>query len=719
MASPYTDSSVDADVEKDEDNIEEEAPGLVGFIMQRFFEAEQGKQAFETRALQAYRDFRGIYDSSKKFRQSEKSRVFIKIAKTKTLAAYGQLVEVIFSGSKFPIGIKATNRPTGIAKYAHPPSPNQPQGGEDSIIPPDRDVGYTGDGDDSAGSRMVRVMGGLMEFGNKLLPGKAKNVGQPQISPSDIAAGNMEKDIHDQLNDTKASRELRMALFEGALYGTGIVKGPFTYNKILHRWDIEASNPENLESIERAYKPEVKKVPQLEHVSVWDSYPDPNAYNMDDAEYFIERHKLTKSQMRDMKNRPYFSTEALNRAIAKGPNYEKRGFEDSLRESTNQTFQTNRYECFEYWGVIDSDFLMEIGISEEFGLNVDDLTASDELQVNVWVCGTDVLRFVINPFEPERIPYHAFPYEVNPHDFWGVGVPENMADSTQIMNGHTRMAIDNLAISGNMVFDIDETALVPGQPFEIYPGKVFRRQSGATGQAIFGLKFPNTTQPNMEMFDRFRQMADEATGLPSYSHGQTGVQSTTRTASGMSMLMGAAALNIKTVIKNVDDYLLKPLGESYYYWNMQFNPKTDVVGDLEIKALGTESVMRKEVRSQRLIQFLQVVSNPMAAPFAKIHNIVGELATSMDLEKEDFANNTEEAMVFAQILGTANAIAGGPGSGGQQGANAQEQVPAPSPSGVTGAPPAPGEQGFSGSGEQGGLGSGEQGNLPQPPRPTP
>ena len=36
----------------------------------------------------------------------------------------------------------------------------------------------------------------------------------------------------------------------------------------------------------------------------------------------------------------------------------------------------------------------------------------------------------------------------------------------------------------------------------------------------------------------------------------------TRTASGMSMLLGAASLNIKTVIKNLDDFLLKPLGET-------------------------------------------------------------------------------------------------------------------------------------------------------------
>ena len=94
------------------------------------------------------------------------------------------------------------------------------------------------------------------------------------------------------------------------------------------------------------------------------------------------------------------------------------------------------------------------------------------------------------------------------------------------------------------------------------------------GQAIHGLKFPNTSTENMMMFDKFRQLADESTGIPSYSHGQTGVQSMTRTASGMSMLLSAANLNIKTVVKNLDDFLLKPLGEAYFQWNMQFMKET-------------------------------------------------------------------------------------------------------------------------------------------------
>ena len=175
------------------------------------------------------------------------------------------------------------------------------------------------------------------------------------------------------------------------------------------------------------------------------------------------------------------------------------------------------------------------------------------------------------------------------------------------------------------------------------------------GQSIYGLKFPNTAPENMMMFDRFRQLADEQTGIPSYSHGQTGVQSMTRTASGMSMLLGAASLNIKTVVKNLDDFLLKPLGESYFQWNMQFfEGALDVAGDLEVKATGTNSLMQKEVRSQRLTMFLQTAQSPAIAPFVKISKLVSELAYSLDLDPDEILNDPEEAAIMAQIIGMQN-----------------------------------------------------------------
>ena len=179
------------------------------------------------------------------------------------------------------------------------------------------------------------------------------------------------------------------------------------------------------------------------------------------------------------------------------------------------------------------------------------------------------------------------------------------------------------------------------------------------------------------MFDKFRQLADESTGIPSYSHGQTGVQSMTRTASGMSMLLSAANLNIKTVVKNLDDFLLKPLGEAYFQWNMQFyQGDLAVEGDLEIKATGTSSLMQKEVRSQRLTMFLQSVQNPAIAPFVKIPELVKELAYTLDLDPESIINDPNEAEIYAKIIGLQNARQQqGPATGGANSPESPMEVP--------------------------------------------
>ena len=192
---------------------------------------------------------------------------------------------------------------------------------------------------------------------------------------------------------------------------------------------------------------------------------------------------------------------------------------------------------------------------------------------------------------------------------------------------------------------------------DIFPGKIFRRQSGVTGTAIKGLKFPNTAGENLQMYQISRQLADEETGLPSIMHGQTGVSGTGRTASGLSMLLGGASLSVKTVIKNIDDYLLKPIGEAYFQWNMQFNEKSpEIVGDLEIKPSGSTGVMQKEIRSQRLTALLQTVANPMLAPFIKLPNLIKELAIAQDIDPDKMVNDVNEAQIYAQMLqGLANA----------------------------------------------------------------
>ena len=665
----------DSNPSMDEAKEEEAISNLVAKINSRFQQCETTREDDEDRWLQAFHNYRGRYFKNVAFRDHEKSRVFVKVTKTKVLAAYGQLIDVLFGANKFPLTIQETRVPEGIDEYAHLNPLKEQMGmnqneqptpgiegnmdytpGEPMMQESNGGLGFPGDGNDLAPGTTFNDLnndanlGGLEEEYAEadLTSGPAPSPEMPQIKPAQIAARRLEKLILDQIEESNGSVELRSAIFEACLLGTGIIKGPFTYNKTLHKYSDTGNG--------REYTPETVKVPKMEFVSIWDFYPDPNARNMEEAEFVIQRHRLNRNQVLDLANRPFFNKQAIMDCVRMGAKYNKKSWETDidLEKSQYPDIESNRFEVLEYWGTIDAMSAREEGL--ELDESIDDM---EEVQVNVWMIRDKVIRIVQNPFKPFRTPYQSFVYEKNPYTFFGIGVPENMDDAQQIMNGHARMAIDNLALAGNLIFDVDESALASNQTMEVFPGKIFKRQAGSPGQSIYGLKFPNTAVENMQMFDKFRQLADESTGLPSYSHGQTGVQSMTRTASGMSMLMGAASLNIKTVIKNIDDQLIKPLGEALFQWNMQFyEGDLPIHGDLEIKATGSSSLMKKEVRSQRLTMFLQTVQNPAIAPFVRMSEVIKELAHSLDLDPAEILNTKDEAEIYAKIIGQQNANKG-------------------------------------------------------------
>ena len=665
--------------------------GLVSYINERYTRSEESRRKDETRWLRAYRNYRGLYGPDVQFTETEKSRVFIKVTKTKTLAAYGQITDVLFSNNKFPLSVDPTVLPDGVVDSVSSdpkgtPSPKTgpteiPYGEEGSAnIPKDFDL-------DKLEELLGSMKDDLKDLPN-LKEGPGATPTSMTFSPAMVAAKKMEKKIHDQLDETGASKHLRSTAFEMALFGTGVMKGPFATNKEYANWGEDGT-----------YSPLIKTVPEAAHVSLWNFYWDPDANNTDECQYVIERHKMSKTKLRALKQRPYFRGNVIDQLIDEGETYTKKYWEDDLRDYA-PNFGVERFEVLEYWGNVDIELLQENDI-----IIPDDMLNAGELQANIWYCNGKILRLVLNPFKPAKIPYYAVPYELNPYSLAGVGVAENMDDTQTLMNGFMRMAVDNGVLSGNLVFEIDETNLVPGQDLSVYPGKVFRRQGGAPGQALFGTKFPNVAAENMQLFDKARQLADESTGMPSFSHGQTGVSGVGRTASGISMLMNAASGSIKTVIKNLDDYLLGPLGQAFFNFNMQFDFDKEIKGDLEVTAKGTESLMANEVRSQRLMQFLQIASSPALMPFAKFPYIIREIAKSMDLDPEKVTNNMDEAMRQAVLLQQTQP-APAPAAGGQppQGVAGPPGVADMTGGGGgnigVGAPPSPEMQGFSGNEQQ-------------------
>ena len=685
-----------ASLEETKDPVQEnmELNPVVAWVKGRFQRNKDKRQPDEQRWLDAYRNFRGIYDGSVVFSDEEQSKVFIKITKTKVLAAVAQMGDVLFAGNKFPIGIEPTpdplsDKPDKINIEFSPAGQMQgqsPQSGPQqtpTIARPELVANL--------------LPQGAEQFEDKLQEGPGLTPSSVTWEPIKIAAKKMETKIHDQLEESDASKYLRYMAFEMALFGTGIMKGPSAIQKEYPSWEPEMDE-ENNPTGNSNYNPKFKTIPKINSVSIWNFYPDADAHNMNECDGVIERHKMSEYDVRMLKKRPFFRKDSIDEAIRRGYNYQPEYWESIIEDNFTSTV-IERYEVLEYWGNISRD------IAEENGLDIpSDFDAMDDFQVNIWICNDQILRLVLNPYTPNIIPYYATPYEVNPYSFFGVGVAENMNDTQELMNGFMRMAVDNAALSGNIIIEVDETNLVPGQDMKVYPGKIFRRQGGAPGQAIYGTKFPNITQEIMLMYDKARQITDEATNMPSYAHGSTDVQGMGRTAAGMSMLMGAAAQSIKAVVRNIDDYFLSPVGKNLFAFNMQFDYDEDIKGDLDVVAKGTESLMRNEVRSQKLLQFMQVgLANPVTAPMIKADYILRELATAMDLDEDMIVNDQRAMIVQAQLIKEMQQVMG---NALPQGPTNKQGGP-PSPSDPTGngggnigpgSAPEPGSQGYTGSG---------------------
>lgn len=681
--------------------------GVIGFVQDRYQRALTARRPIEQRWIQSYRNYRGLYGPDTQFLETERSRVFVKITKTKVLAAFSQIMDVLFSANKFPIGVEPRRLPDGVAAPividTNQPTDKQSAPQEDDSVS-ESPYGYPGDGREIPAGATEHILRDLMskEMANKAGQFKTSQStfqdavlpGQIEVEPAMIAAKRMEKKIHDQLDSSSASKHLRLTAFEMVLFGTGFMKGPLTLEKELPNWEDDGT-----------YNPRIKHMPLLDAPSIWNIYCDPDARNAEGWSYVIERHKMSKTQLRNLKKRPLFDADAIERVIDGGFNYTRLWWEPVLQDLP-MIPAIERYEVLEYWGNIDRES------AERQGLTIPpEYDGLDEILVNAWACGNEVLRLVLNPFVPKRIPYYAVPYELQPYITWGVGLAENMQDSQDLMNGFMRMAVDNGVMSGSLVFEMDETILVPGQDKTFYPGKIFYKNGGAPGQSIFSHQFPNVTQSNMQMFDKAREIADEATGVPSITHGNSQISpGLGRTASGISMIMGAASGNIRNVVKNLDDYLLQPLGEAMFAWNMQFDFDPAIKGDLEVISRGTESLMRNEVRSQRLTTFLQAGSNPQLAPFIKFPYVVREIAKSLDLDPDKVTNTNEEALLQAAIFAKAQQVPnsppqGGAGAGPANGQNTPQNgaQPPAGPSGNgggtigTGAAPGPAAPGFSGT----------------------
>ena len=247
------------------ETVAEDFSSLVGLVHSRFQRAKIARQQEqELIHLDAYRAWRGVNSPAEQSaldaarqRNHAASGFFIKITKSKATAAYGQICEILFANNKFPIGVEPNTKPEGIEDTVT----IVPEGVQygDQIVDP---YGYKGDNRNiPPGSTQNSLISNLKSSFSSLLSksklvfGPSPDANQlPEIHPAEIAAVNLERVMQQQLEEGFAEKVLRKAAYECVLYGTGIIKGPFSYNDVRPNWNLEDDNT-------ITYNPESKLIP--------------------------------------------------------------------------------------------------------------------------------------------------------------------------------------------------------------------------------------------------------------------------------------------------------------------------------------------------------------------------------------------------------------------------------------------------------------------------
>jgi hypothetical protein len=235
-----------------------------------------------------------------------------------------------------------------------------------------------------------------------------------------------------------------------------------------------------------------------------------------------------------------------------------------------------------------------------------------------------------------------------------------MRDAQKLFNASVRAMLDNAAISAGPIIEANMDLLEPNEdPKDLFPFRVFLRDgqgADAQAQAIRVYSLPSYTNEFMSMINFFMASADEVTAIPRYMYGDSQhIGGAGKTASGLSMLMGAANITVKDQIKNFDDGITLPFIKGLYFWNMEFSPKENIKGDFEVMAKGSTSLIAREVKAESLVTFMNVTNNPTDLLYTKRDNVLREYSKVMDLDEMDLIKDTNTVKVEEQSRAKAQA----------------------------------------------------------------
>lgn len=456
----------------------------------------------------------------------------------------------------------------------------------------------------------------------------------------------MQREIDDQLRQANYPSVSRRVIHESMVLGTGVVKGPMVLNRTKKVWVTEngQSKFKRIEDLS----------PTATQVSVWDFFPDMSARNIKESESDIERHYFTKVGLARLAKQPGFNTlgsQAIANALKVEPSHVRDQNRDAMREpSGTQGVPDPRYVVLEFHGPIEAAELEACGCE---GLNKDDPLAIYEGVIWVLENG-QVLKAVIEPMDTEERPYSVFCWEEDPASIFGFGLSYEVKDMAEAANSSFRAALDNLGLSVGPQIVVNSKVIRPKDGnWTISPNKIWEMiKADADARAAFAFfQIDSRLSELLGVFDRSKQMIDDLAGPVMAMQGQE-APSYLDTARGASIAYNAANIWMRRAVRNWDDSVSSELPTRFIDWNMQYNPKPEIKGDLLATARGVSTLLEAEGQANKMGMFMQAAKDiPM--PFKRKIAQLKAMAKSMRLDVVDIMPDDAEVKLLADKIDNA------------------------------------------------------------------
>lgn len=428
-------------------------------------------------------------------------------------------------------------------------------------------------------------------------------------------ANESSRKVQTQISDWHAESQYhahnRRVIEDAAKVGTGILKGPIPTkaSKLVYK------------------EGKIQLVSEIKPVSIRilyrNFYPDPACgEDIHHGSYTWERDDITRSSLIKLIGAPGYITSQIKRVLAEGPMEAQKEFNvesETPGLKRPSTAQKSLFEIWYYYGAIKrkdlltAEFCSESMAEEDYeGKDLDEY-----VHVSVTMVNNHVIKATVSHISTGDFPYDLMVWQRRMGLPWGIGVARQVRPAQRIVVGAMRHMMDNAGVAGGPMIYIDTNVVQAADGVnEIKPWKVFiaaddyETGQNMTREAIQFIKVPIQQKELQAIIELGLKIAEDVTGLPLIMQGQTG-SSTPETMGGMVIQNNNASTVLRRVVKLYDDLVTEPHTRRYYNHVLEYSDDDDMKGEFNIVALGSSSLIERDMASNAMVQLGQNISNPV------------------------------------------------------------------------------------------------------------